>query len=293
MTLASGGGTGSVRQPAVLFARHEFFQAGSIKPLGLPQGWGQDMLSTDELNNGYWGSRRIAGVLPETSITHPDQFTGGDALILACTQTHLPASEQRKLVKAWCALLPQLQLKTLIFSTKVNQELFDAATQIKGLHALSIKWSSIKSIASITDTDSLAALDIGSSPSMTGLGHLAKLPRLRSLRVENVKEAHDLAFVESLTDLEEFGASGSMWTDLKIDSLWPLKDMHNLELLWLVGAKVLKDGLLPLHGLPRLTTLHCAYNFRASEFAALRAATPSLRFGSPFEHELIEKYCRD
>lgn len=251
------------------------------------------MLSTDELQNGYWGSRRIAGLLPPTSITHPDEFTGGDVLSLACTQTRLSASEQRKLVKAWCTLLPKLQLKTLIFTSKVSQELFDAASQIKGLDALSIKWSSIKSVASVAECRSLSALDIGSSPAMTGLDHVAKLPRLRSLRVENVRQAEELSFVETLTGLEEFGASGSMWTDLKIESLWPLKDMHNLELLWLIGARVMRDGLLPLHGLRRLTALNCAYNFRASEFSALRAATPSLKFGSPFEHQLIEQYCRD
>lgn len=213
--------------------------------------------------------------------------------MLACTQTGLAAAEQRKLVKAWCGLLPQLQLKTLIFSTKVNQELFDAATQVKGLDALDIKWSNIKSIASVTDCKSLTVLEIGSSPSLTGLMCLAQLPRLRVLHVENVKESQDLAFAASLTGLEEFGAAGGMWNDLKIESLWPLKDLQKLEILSLVSAKVLKDGFVPLYGLRRLTTLKCAYYFRASEFAALRAAVPSLRFGSPFEHELIKRYCKD
>ena len=249
------------------------------------------MLSDEALKNGYWGARRLAGDFPETAVVRPEEFKGGDTLVLACTQTSLTASEQRKLVKAWCASLPQLELKTLVFTTKINQELFDAAVQIKGLGALSIKWSSIKSISPIADCASLGALNLGSSPSLTGLDRLQSLPRLRSLCIENVREAQDLAFVQGLPDLEEFGASGSMWEDLKIRNLWPLKEMHDLELLWLVGAKVLEDGLLPLHGLRSLTTLHCAYNFRGSEFAALRAATPSLRFGSPFEHEMIEQYC--
>jgi hypothetical protein len=250
------------------------------------------MLSANELQNGYWGSRQLAGDFPTTSVVRPDEFKGGDVLSLACTQTSLPAAEQRKLVKAWCTLLPQLQLKTLLFTSKVSQELFDAATQIERLHALSIKWSSIKSISSVTHCKSLTALDIGSSPSMKGLELLAQLPRLRSLCVENVKEAQSLSFAANLAGLEEFGASGSMWTDLKIDSLWPLEDMQNLELLWLTGVKVSRDGLLPLHGLRKLKTLHCAYTFRASEFSALRSAVPSLEFGSPFEPDLIAQYCR-
>jgi hypothetical protein len=250
------------------------------------------MLTSEELQHGYWGSRRRAGSFPASSITHPDEFDGSDILSVACTQTSLPAAEQRKLVKAWCTLLPQLELKTLIFSSKVNQNLFDAATQIKGLSALSIKWSGIKSIASVTDCKSLAVLDIGSSPSLTDLNYLSQLTQLRSLLVENVKEAHDLSFAGTLVGLEEFGACGSMWTNLKIDNLWPLRGLQNLELLWLTSAKVLNDGLLPLHGLTRLTNLRCAFDFHASEFVALRAAVASLKFGSPFEHALIEQYCK-
>ncbi|QBB72439.1 hypothetical protein ELE36_19855 [Pseudolysobacter antarcticus] len=230
--------------------------------------------------------------LPVPSVTHPDEFTGADALTLSCTQTNLPAGEQRKLVKAWCALLPTLQLKSLVFSSKVSQDLFDAATQIKGLEALNVKWSSIKSIASVTGCRSLAVLDIGSSPSLTGLKYLEQLPKLRVLRVENVKEAQDLTFANSLTGLEEFGVCGSMGANQKIDSLWPLKDLQRLELLWLTSAKVLNGGLLPLHGLRRLTTLRCAFNFSASEFAAIRDAVPSLKFGSPFEPDLIRQYCK-
>lgn len=251
------------------------------------------MLSSEELQNGFWGSRRLGGLFPATSIMRPDEFIEADTLSLACTQTNLPSAEQRKLVKAWCALLPQLKIKTLIFTSKVNQELFDAATQIDGLRALSIKWSSIKSISSIADCHSLNALQIGSSPALAGLNHLSQLSQIRFLLVENVKEAQDLSFVSGLKKLEELGVSGSMWTDQKIDNLWPLRDLQNLELLWLVSAKVLQDGFLPLHGLSRLTTLKCAFNFRASDFYALREAVPSLKFGSPFEHECIKRYCRN
>lgn len=245
----------------------------------------------DEPQMGYWGSRRLAE--RPSAITRPDEFTGGDELILACTQTGLPATEQRKLVKTWCALLPQLQLKTLVFASKVNQELFDAATQVKGLDALKIKWSSIQSVESAADCTALTVLDIGSSPSLTGLAHLSRLPNLKVLLIENVKEAQDLSFAADLDGLVEFGASGSMWSEQKIDSLRPLGSLQELQILWLMNSKVLNDGLAPLHTLPRLTTLHCAFNFRASEFAALRAAAPSLKFGSPFEYRLIEQYCKD
>ena len=83
-----------------------------------------------------------------------------------------------------------------------------------------------------------------------------------------------------------------MWTEQKIDDLTPLQGLQKVELLWLIGAKVKQGGLLPLHGLPRLAHLKTALNFRASEFQAIREAMPSLKYGTPFEHDLIAQYCK-
>jgi hypothetical protein len=255
-------------------------------------GFSTSTLCEQRLVHGYWGALSRAGGTPGVSIASPDQFDGGDTLSLACTQTYFSASDERKLLKAWCALLPQLKLKTLIFTSRVNQALFDAATQVEGLQALSIKWSGIKSIRSIVDCAGLSALKIGSTPSLTGLEVLPRLQALRSLNIENVRQAQDLSFAAGMPQLLELGVSGSMWSDQKIDSLRPLEDLPDLQVLWLVAAKVQRDGLIPLHGLPRLAALYCGFNFRAHEFADLRAAVATLRYGSAFDEESIRQYCK-
>lgn len=251
------------------------------------------MLLPEELQHGYWGARRLAGLLPTRVIRNPEELHNVEALRIACTQTGLSSTEQRKLVKRWCQVLPQVKAKTLMFETKLNQELFDAATQVQGLQALYIKWSQIRAVDPIKECKSLIALEIGSSPSLTGLFNLRTLPNLKSLRLENVREAQNLDFVLGMKTLEEFGICGSVWTIQRLDNLWPLKDLDNLQLLWLIGARVLYDGLRPLHGHRKLTALKSSFYFSKSEFFALRSATPSLKFGSPFEEDKIEKVCKD
>ncbi|WP_162202788.1 hypothetical protein [Pseudoxanthomonas suwonensis] len=110
------------------------------------------------------------------------------------------------------------------------------------------------------------------------------------LRLENIKEAQDLSFVSDIEGLTEFGICGSMWTDQKVDSLWPVAKLQQLETLHLMATRVLCDGLAPIHGMPKLKVLNASFYYSAAEFAALRAATPSLRSGTPFDSEGIETW---
>jgi hypothetical protein len=239
------------------------------------------VLTPEEVQLGYWGARRVAGLLPR-NVQDPGQITDPHEV-----GVWLPAGRPQSLVKAWCKVLPQLPVKTLVFECQVNQALLEAAAQITGLEALYIKWGSIKDLSPIANCQSITALDIGSSPSLTGLTTLTNLPSLRCFRLENVREAHDISFAAGCPGLGEFGAGGSMYTELKIDHLWPLRECQKLELVWLISASVRRDGLRPLYGLPRLTTLKSSFLFKAADFAGLRHSTPSLRYGTPFDPELI------
>ena len=142
------------------------------------------MLSPEELQSGYFGSRQLAGVFP-TPISELAAYNQEEILSLSCTQLNLSATMQKKVVREWVAALPKLPIKHLLFWSKVDQELFDAAVQIPGLESLYIKWSSIKSIEAIKQCKTLKALHIGSSPSLTGLNNLRELGALFSLTLEN------------------------------------------------------------------------------------------------------------
>jgi hypothetical protein len=124
---------------------------------------------------------------------------------------------------------------------------------------------------------------ITTCPSVTGLVFLKHLPNLRMLAIENVKEAQDLRFVGSLITIEDFSICGSLWTTQKVNNLWPLTELQNLQVLRLYSTRVLQDGLLPLHNLKNLVKILCDLNYSRAELKALREALPLLKYGTPID----------
>lgn len=235
---------------------------------------------TDLLRFGYWPSRQLSGEIP-SAILSPDQYTGADVLNIACTQTGLPASRQRRIVDDWIRQLPTVPATTVVFSSKVSQELFDAACAVVNLRALSIKWSSCRSLEQLKHARSLEALFIGSSPGLTDLRPLSELSGLKHLFLENVAGPVDLSFTHRLGNLKELGLSASRGHKLQVLTLEPLASLKQLEMLWLVSLQVLQSGLRPLHGLENLKSLRTTIRSTSQELQELCAAVPSLRYFQP------------
>lgn len=234
-------------------------------------------LSQEELEFGYWPARNLRGLFP-SAIRRPEEFTESNTLNLACTQTGLSASRQKALVREWCSLLPQLKLKTLVFSSKVSQELFDAACQIPGLEALSVKWSSVRSLDALSNAGDIRALFLGGTPAAESLVPLSSLTALEHLFVEGVPDPVDLSIVESLQFLREFGLSAVRGRKIKVRTLGPLATLELLEVLWLVDVKVLDGGLLPLYSLNRLCSFRTTISQDSKDFQALLSAVPSIKY---------------
>ena len=234
----------------------------------------------DELVLGYWPARQLRGDIPD-AVREPDQYRGASILNIACTQTELPRSRQEKLVDEWCARLPTLKVRTLVFSSKVPQRLFEAACAVPRLEALSIKWSSIASLAAISNARSLRAFFLGSSPGVASLAPLSALTALEQLFIENVQGPVDLSCIEALCELREFGLSAARGRKLQVQTLEPLRSLGRLEMLWLVSLQVLHGGLAPLHSLRKLASLRTTINASSKEFKELCAAVPTLKHFQP------------
>jgi hypothetical protein len=182
------------------------------------------------------------------------------------------------LVEDWVRCLPTIQATTIVFSSKVSQELFDAACAAPQLKALSIKWTSCTSLAGLLRTRGLRALFIGSSPKVTDLSPLASLVTLQHLFIENVAAPVDLSPVGSLVELREFGLSAARGQRLPVLSLDPLASLAALEMLWLVSLQIQQGKLHPLHQLQNLKSLRTTIRATSPEFKSLCAALPSLEF---------------
>jgi hypothetical protein len=66
-----------------------------------------------DIKQVYW-YYRPEEEFPQKKITFPDEYGGNSRVNVVCTQTDLPASRQRKLVKEWCRTFPKIEnVKTL------------------------------------------------------------------------------------------------------------------------------------------------------------------------------------
>lgn len=225
------------------------------------------------------------------AIEHLDAYDGSDRLSLACTQTSLSASAQRRLVAGWCKTVPSLSsVRFLWLPSRVPQDLFEAICSMPSLESLSIKWSGISSLASLAKARTLKFVHIGSSPSASSLSVFGSLPDLVWLELENIREAADLAFLHScarLKGLAVHGDSNSL-KPLRIKSLQPLASLQRLEWLSLQTVAAQDESLAPLAGLRSLKYLEIANTFKMEEIAAISGALPHVRcelfrpWGDPF-----------
>jgi len=104
---------------------------------------------------------------------------------------------------------------------------------------------------------------------------------MEHLFIENVQEPVDLSFVETLTELREFGLSATRGHKMQVRTLEPLASLAWLEMLWLVSIQVLHDGLNPLYSLNNLASLRTAIKPTSKEFQELCSAVPTLKYFQP------------
>ncbi|GAA0787401.1 hypothetical protein [Marinobacterium sediminicola] len=229
-------------------------------------------------SHSFWYHRPTRD-FPPKSIRYPSDYDGSDRLNIVCTQTELKAGEQKKLVESWCEVLPSLdKVEYVWFSSRANQELFDAVCDMKSLKGLYIKWSGIKSIDNIVRAKGLKYLHIGSSPSLAPLEPLGDLPSLEWLELENIKACSDLSFVRQLTGLKglSIAGDGNSIKYLKAKTLEPMTALQDLYWLSLGTFMVEEDGLLPLAKLGKLKYLSISNKYKFEEVAALAGARPDI-----------------
>lgn len=229
-------------------------------------------------SDSFWYHRPTKNFPPQT-IMYPSEYHGEEYVSIACTQTDLKASEQKKLIKSWCEILPTLEkIKFIWFVSRATQELFDAVCEVKSLKGLYIKWSGIKSIDNIVKMQNLKYLRIGSSPSLSPLEPLNKLPKLEWLELENIRACSDLSFLTKIIGLKglSIAGDGNSIKYMKAKSLEPLRTLK--KLYWLsLGTFMVEDGsLLPLAELKNLKFLIVSNKYKMEEIAKLAGIRPDV-----------------
>jgi hypothetical protein len=214
---------------------------------------------------------------PPSAITRPDEYKGDDRLNVACTQTDLAAREQRALVRSWCDFLPTLKgLKLLWFSSRVNQDLFDAACQIPDLEGLHIKWSGIVDLSNIERSAALKYFHLGQSAQVKEIVPLGNGLNLRWLGLELLSRIRDLEPLARLIGLEGLSLEGSMSTAWQVKSLAPVGFLTNLRYLSIANLRSDDKSLAGMFSLHHLETFRHATWWSSVELEEIRRRNPQL-----------------
>ena len=227
-------------------------------------------MTEEQIRNGFWFWDRNKN-WPPNSITYLDNYKACKELNLNITQLTIGSSEQKKLVRLWCNELPRLStVKYLWFTSRVNQEMFEAACEIQNLEGLYIKWSNIKQIDSLFKLKQLRHLHIGSSSQVESIKIFREINWLTTLDLEQLNYISDFSDISGMTELKGLGIDGGMWTPQKIDSLTPLENLTGLKYLTLTNSRIRDKSFDSLMNLKELIRFNSSWNYPESEFEKLK-----------------------
>jgi hypothetical protein len=221
----------------------------------------------------YWQPKNN---FPPPTVTRPSEFGGGERLNIACTQTNLPAREERAIVDSWCDALPNLDIKLLWFSSRVPQQLFDAACRVAGLEGLYVKWSGIDDLSSIGRASTLRYFHLGQSAKLSSIEALGNCGHLKWLGLELLSRVRELHPVGTLTHLEGLSLEGSMGTTWRVNTLAPLGSLSVLRFLSIANLRSEDGSLAGLFPLHSLATFRHANWWSAAEVAEIKRLNPGL-----------------
>lgn len=229
---------------------------------------------------------------PPKPIRYTEEYKGSNIVNILCTQTELSQSNQSKLIKEWCEILPKLDtIKYILFFSKVPQKLFDAICSMSNIEGIYIKWSGIQKLENIKNLTKLKYLHIGSSAQIKSITPLKQLNQLKWLELENFKQISDLSSISTLTKLEGLAITGGFGSDQKITSLKPIIEIKSLRWLNLIGTRVKDESLEPITKLKHLKYLRLSYYFSVEEMARIVAKLKATNHGVSAYLSLEDSIC--
>lgn len=225
----------------------------------------------------YWYHRPDQN-FPPPSVTRPSECADAERLDLMWTRPGMSRKQQASLANEWCAALPSLaNVRLLWISSRVPQELFDAACTIPNLAGMWVgQASNLQSIAALRDAKSLTHFQLCHATKLTSIEPLTGMTKLRWLGIENLKLVHDLGPISGLTDLEGLTVEGSVWAAQRVQSLSPLSGLTRLGYISLANTRVDHPSLSPLFGLSSLKGAIFPKWFDEREIDEVRRRNPGL-----------------
>lgn len=173
--------------------------------------------------------------------------------------------------------IPELlsTVKTL-WANHINQETFDAITELQGIISLNINSNRIKDLSGLSNLVNLEHLGLLNMTKIESIEVLSRLTQLRTLKLENFKKISKFDVVSNLSKLEGLQIDGSMYTAQKIEDFDFLSDLTNLRYVTLTNTRTTNKNMDSFMGLLQLEMFQCSTNYPNCEFQKL-ADLPKLK----------------
>lgn len=194
------------------------------------------------------------------------------------------------------ALLPQFAAVRVLAAREVPPAIMEAALgAMRGLAALDIFGTRMTSLAPLAGLP-LARLRLVWAHQLTDIAPLARLDRLETLTIGDMKRVHDFAPLAGCRALRALHIESGMWANQKVESLAFLREMPQLEELSFNHLTIPGEDLTPICALKGLRFLHLPSKYPVREYARLAVCLPgteceqfashtTYRVGSGFDPE--------
>jgi Leucine-rich repeat (LRR) protein len=172
-----------------------------------------------------------------------------------------PNKLRKEIERKWIDTLPLLKkVKVLSIRHRVNQEFFEAISEMANLEQLFFWSSSVENISSIAKLNKLQHLKLRSFPQLTDISPLLSLKNLTVLSIDNCFKVENYEVIGKMARLVGLELCGNTFAPkyLRVSSLKPFTNLKNLKHLDLSMASIIDksyESILELKSLERLDLL--------------------------------------
>jgi hypothetical protein len=189
---------------------------------------------------------------------------------------------KRRILDEWIEAIPAIPATQVAFHSRVPQRLLDAVCRNTQISGLFIKWTSARTVQSVSNLVVLEELRLGGASQISDLSPIATLSKLRVLFLENALHVEDYSCLRALRCLRHLSIEGSMYSQSPIRDLSFISALSDLRSFHLVAMRCKDKSIEALTTLKFLEDLSLCFDLTPSERELLKVSLPQLKWGVEF-----------
>lgn len=175
------------------------------------------------------------------------------------------------------AELDKFSALRFLWLSGVNEKQVQLLPKLESVETLVVHDLRTATLSLLESFPNLKTLMIWGNTKTSKLIELASLKKLEVLGLEHFPKVTAIDEISLIRNLKMLRLTGSVDTALKIDTLEPLANLQELELLHITNLQVSDESLSFVKKLRSLKELQVSNQFPTAEYAALKSKCPDVR----------------